>query len=41
MFGTQVSLILDIDIDPYSITPFSIYFLYFTLQVKPLLEMLG
>ena len=35
LFGTGGSLILDISIAFYSITIFSISFIYFTLQVKP------
>ena len=37
-FGTEGSLILDISIASYSITCFSILFIYFILQVKPRLD---
>ena len=40
LFGTQASLILDIAIDAYSITQFSILFLYFIIKVKPRLEII-
>ena len=38
LFETQVSLILDIAIVSYSITYFSIIYLYFILQAKTLLD---
>ena len=38
LFRTQGKLILDISIASYSITPFSILFIYFIRQVKPRLE---